>query len=114
MSERRGVYSVSFGKSEGKSILRSPRSRWEDNIKTDLVEFEFLYMEWIKLAQDRDTWWVLVNELIKFGFHKMQLISELAAKPVGFKRRAVLHAVSKCVCIHIHTCSTNFSQSVQN
>jgi hypothetical protein len=65
VAERRGVNSASFGKPEGKRLLGSPRRRWEYNIKTDLVEFEFLNMEWIKLAQDRHTWWALVNELIK-------------------------------------------------
>jgi hypothetical protein len=35
---RRGVYSVSVGKSEGKRPLGRPRRRWEDNIKVDLQE----------------------------------------------------------------------------
>jgi len=34
--ERRGVYRVLVGKSEGKTPLERPRRRWEDNIKTDL------------------------------------------------------------------------------
>ena len=36
--ERRGVYCVLVGKSEGKRTLRIPRRRWVDNIKTDLEE----------------------------------------------------------------------------
>ena len=36
MGERRGVYSVLVGNSEGKRTLGSPRRRWEDNIKMDL------------------------------------------------------------------------------
>ena len=36
MGERRGVYRVLVGKSEGKKQLWRPRRRWEDNIKIDL------------------------------------------------------------------------------
>jgi hypothetical protein len=36
MGERRDVYRVLVGKPEGKRPLGRPRSRWEDNIKTDL------------------------------------------------------------------------------
>jgi hypothetical protein len=38
MGERRGVYRVLVGKSEGKRPLGTPRGRWEDNIKIDLQE----------------------------------------------------------------------------
>jgi len=38
MRERRGVYKVLVGKSEGKRPLRRPRHRWEDHIKMDLQE----------------------------------------------------------------------------
>jgi hypothetical protein len=40
MGDRRGVYMVSVGKSEGKIPLGRPRRRWEDNIKMDLQEVE--------------------------------------------------------------------------
>ena len=36
MGERRGVYRVLVGKSEGMGPLGRPRRRWKDNIKTDL------------------------------------------------------------------------------
>ena len=36
--ERRDVYRVLVGKSEGKRSLGRPRFRWEDNIKMDLQE----------------------------------------------------------------------------
>ena len=36
MGERRGVYRVLVGKSEGKRPLGRPRRRWEVNIKVDL------------------------------------------------------------------------------
>ena len=38
MGERRGVYGVLVGKPEDKRPLGRPRSRWEDNIKMDLME----------------------------------------------------------------------------
>ena len=38
MGERRGVYRVMVGRPGGKRPLGRPRSRWEDNIKIDLLE----------------------------------------------------------------------------
>jgi len=38
MGERRGVYRILVGKSEGKRPLGRPRRRWEDNIKMDFQE----------------------------------------------------------------------------
>ena len=55
------VYRVLVGKPEGKRPIRRPRRSWEDNIKMDLQEVVCGGMDWIKLAQDRDRWRVLVN-----------------------------------------------------
>jgi hypothetical protein len=38
MGERRGAYRVLVGKPEGKSLLRRPRHRCNDNIKMALQE----------------------------------------------------------------------------
>ena len=38
IGERRGLYKVFVGKSEGKRLPGRPRRRWEDNIKMDLQE----------------------------------------------------------------------------
>jgi len=51
MGEGRGLYRVLVGRPEGKR----PRHRWEDNIKRDLQEVECGGMDWIELAQDRDS-----------------------------------------------------------
>ena len=47
MGERRGVYGVLVGKPEGKKPLGRPRRGWEDNIKMDLQEMEWMGMDWI-------------------------------------------------------------------
>jgi len=64
MGERGGVYSVLVGDPEGKSPLGRPRRRWEDNIKMDLQESGYRFMDWTELAQDRDRWRVLVNVIM--------------------------------------------------
>jgi len=61
MTERRGVYMVLVGKSEGKRPLRRPRRRWENNIKMDFLEVGCGGMDWIDLAKDKDRWRALVN-----------------------------------------------------
>jgi 3-oxoacyl-ACP reductase-like protein len=60
MGEGKDVYRVLVGKPEGKSPLGRPRFRWEDNIKMDLQEVGCGSMDWIGLAQNRDTWRALV------------------------------------------------------
>jgi len=64
MGQRRGVYRVLVGKPEKKRPLGRPRHRWEDNIKMDLQEVGCGGMDWIELAQDRDRWRALVNEVM--------------------------------------------------
>jgi hypothetical protein len=65
MGERRGVFRVLVGKSEGKRQLGRPRRRWEDNIKMDLREVGCGGMDCIDLDQDRDRWPTLVNAVVK-------------------------------------------------
>ena len=52
--ERRDVYRVLVGKSEGKRPLGRARHRREDNIKIDLQKVGCGVVEWIELAQNRD------------------------------------------------------------
>jgi hypothetical protein len=61
--KRRGVCSVLVWKPEGKRPLGRPRLRWKDNIIMDLQEVGYGGMDWIELAQDRDRWRGLVNEV---------------------------------------------------
>jgi hypothetical protein len=60
MGEVRGAYNILVGRPEG----RRPRHRWEDNIKMDLREIGFGDVDWIHLAQDRDSWQALVNTVM--------------------------------------------------
>jgi hypothetical protein len=62
MGERRGAYRALVGKPEGRRPLGKPRRRWEDNIK--MREVGWGGMDWINLAQDRDTWQALVNAVM--------------------------------------------------
>jgi hypothetical protein len=58
------VCRVLVGKPDGKRPLGRPRRRWEDNIKVDLQEVGCGDMDWTELAQDRDSWWALVNAVM--------------------------------------------------
>ena len=64
MGEKRGMYRVLVGKPVGKKPLGRPRRRWVDNIMTDLQEVGCGYMDWIGLAQDRDSWRTLMSAII--------------------------------------------------
>jgi hypothetical protein len=49
-------YRVLVEKPDGKRPLGRLRSTWEDNIIMDLQEVGCEGMDWIELAQDRDSW----------------------------------------------------------
>jgi hypothetical protein len=57
--EVRGAYNILVGRPEGRRPLGRPRHRWEDNIKMDLRD-----VDWIHWAQYRDRWWALVNTVM--------------------------------------------------
>jgi hypothetical protein len=51
MGEKRNVYRLLVGKSEGTRPLGRPRRRWIDNIKMDPLETGLNVVDWIGLAQ---------------------------------------------------------------
>jgi len=55
------------GKPEGKRPLGRPRRRWVDNIRMNLEEVGCGYMDWTRLAQDRDNWLTLVSAVMNLG-----------------------------------------------
>jgi hypothetical protein len=65
MGEGRDAYRILVGRPEGRRPLGRPRRRWEDDIKTDLQEVGWGGgIDWIDMAQDRDTWRALVNAVM--------------------------------------------------
>jgi hypothetical protein len=60
MGERNNAYRVLVRKPEGMRPLGKPRRRCEGNIKIDLQEVGWR-MDWIDVAQDRDSWQAIVN-----------------------------------------------------
>jgi len=64
ISAERAVYRVLVGKPEGKRPRGRPRRRWVDNIRMDLQEVGYGYMDWNWLAQDRDSWRTLASAVM--------------------------------------------------
>ena len=61
---RMGEERVLVGKPEGRRPLGRPWLRWVDNIRMDLQEVGCVYMDWIGLAQDRDSWRTLASAVM--------------------------------------------------
>jgi hypothetical protein len=64
MGEKRNVYRLLVGKPDGKRPLGSPRRRWIDNIKINLLEIGLSVVDWIGLTQDKYQWRALVNAVM--------------------------------------------------
>ena len=64
MGEERGACRVLVGKMEGKRPLGRSRRRWVDNIGIDLQEVGCGYVDWIGLAQGRDSWRTLLRAVM--------------------------------------------------
>ena len=61
MGAGRDVYRVLVGIPEGRRPLGRPRRRWKDIIRMDLREVGCGCVDWMELAQDRDSWRALVS-----------------------------------------------------
>ena len=57
-----------MGTSEVKRPLGRPGPKWVDNITMDLQEVGRGYMDWIGLAQNRDSWRTLVSAVMNLRF----------------------------------------------
>jgi hypothetical protein len=60
----RNAYKILVEKPEEKRQLRRPRSRWEDNIRLDLIDVVLEGVNWIHLALNRDQFWAVVNAVM--------------------------------------------------
>jgi hypothetical protein len=58
------MYRLLVGKLEGNKPLGRSKHRWVDNIRIDLGEVGWSYVDWIGLAQDRNRWRALVNSVL--------------------------------------------------
>ena len=58
------MYRDLLGKPEVKRPLGVPRRRWQENIKMDLQVVGCGCVDWIELAQDRDSWRPIVNAVM--------------------------------------------------
>jgi hypothetical protein len=70
--KRKGVYRVLARKPEGKKVLGRPRLRWEDNIKVDLRE-----VNWIDVAQDSARRRALVYAEYKVHYAEYNTVSKI-------------------------------------
>ena len=95
MGEGIGVHRFLMGKPEWNRPLGRPRRRWKDNIKMDFQEVGGGCGDWLELTHVRERWRALMSTVRKLRVPKMRGISWLAAEPVSFSRRTLLHGVSK-------------------
>jgi hypothetical protein len=64
MGEKRNSYRLLVGKPEGKRTLGRPRRRWMDSIRMGLGKVEWVDVDWIGLAKDRNRWRAVVNSVL--------------------------------------------------
>ena len=95
MGEERGAYRVLVGKPVGRRPLGRHRRRWVDNIRNDLQEVGYGYMDWIGLAPDRDEWLTLVSAAMNLRVPQNAGNFLTSCRPVSCSRRTLLYGESK-------------------
>jgi hypothetical protein len=63
---KRNAYRLLLGKPEGRKPLGKPRRRWMDDIRMDPGQVEWRNVDWIGVAQNRNSWRALVNAVLNF------------------------------------------------
>jgi hypothetical protein len=49
---------------EGKRLLERPRRGWEDNINVAMQEMEWISVDRIEPAYERDMWWAVASSVM--------------------------------------------------
>jgi hypothetical protein len=64
MGEMRNAYKILVGKPEGKRPFGRPVRTWENNIRMDLTEIGWEFVDCNTLGQDREHWRAFVNAVM--------------------------------------------------
>ena len=78
------AYGFLVGKCKGRS-----RCRWEGNIKTDLTEIGWEYVNWINVAKARDSGVAVVKPVMNLDSVKCEEFLEFSQGTGVFSRRTV-------------------------
>jgi hypothetical protein len=65
---KRNAYKSFVVKSEAKDPLEMCRLIWDCYIKMDLKDVEWEVVNFIRVTQDSDYWWAVVNTIMNFRF----------------------------------------------
>ena len=91
------IYSVTFNFLLLLVSMWRPRHRWVDNIRMDLQEVGCGHVDWVGLAQDRDSWRTLLSAVMNLWVPRNAGNFLTSCKPVSCSGRTLHHGVSKYV-----------------